>query len=65
MDYDPRFRPWYVTATSGGKNVILMVDISGSMDGNRINLAKEAAKSVINTLSNNDFIGVITFSSTA
>lgn len=45
--------------------MILMIDTSGSMDGTRINLAKEAAKSVINTLSNNDFIGVITFSSSA
>lgn len=35
------------------------------MGGNRITLAKEAAKSVVNTLSNNDFLGVITFGSTA
>lgn len=40
VDYDPRYRPWYVTATSGGKNVILFIDISGSMDGTRINIAK-------------------------
>ena len=65
VDYDPRYRPWYVTATSGGKNVILFIDISGSMDGNRINIAKQAAKSVVNTLSNNDFLGVVTFSTSA
>lgn len=35
------------------------------MDGNRINIAKSAAKAVVNTLSNNDFIGVVTFSSDA
>lgn len=39
-DYDPRFRPWYVTATSGGKNVILVIDVSGSMSGSRLSIAK-------------------------
>ena len=35
-DFDPRFRPWYVTATSGAKNVILIIDTSGSMSGERL-----------------------------
>lgn len=48
-------------ATSGAKNIILIIDISGSMSGNRITIAKAAAKSVINTLSNSDFIGVLAF----
>lgn len=59
VDYDPRFRPWYVSASSGGKNVILIIDVSGSMEGSRIITAQDAAKSVIKTLSNNDFLGVI------
>ena len=54
-----------MTATSGSKNVILILDVSGSMHGNRLSIAKEAAKRVINTLSNNDFVGVVTFSDTA
>lgn len=61
-DYDPRFRPWYVSATSGSKNVILMIDISASMEGNGLEIAKAAATTVIDTLSNKDFIGVISFS---
>lgn len=64
-DFDPRFRPWYVTATSGAKNVILMIDTSSSMLGDGLDVAKTAAKSVINTLSNNDFVGVISFDSRA
>lgn len=64
-DYDPRFRPWYVTATSGAKNVIIMIDTSGSMSGDRITLAKDAATAVVNTLSNSDFVGVINFGSSA
>ena len=65
IDYDPRFRPWYVAATSGAKNVILLIDVSGSMSGTRIQSAKEAAVSVVNTLSNSDFVGVVSFASKA
>ena len=61
-DYDPRFRPWYVIATSGAKNVLLMIDVSGSMKDKKLEIAKEAAKAVVTTLSNSDFIGVIEFS---
>ena len=64
--YDPRFRPWYVTGSSSGKNVILMIDISGSMaNNNRMTTAISAAKAVLNTFSNNDFVGIIKFSSNA
>ena len=64
-DYDPRFRPWYVIAASGSKNIILIIDISGSMDGQKLNLAKDAAKAVVNTLSNSDFVAIISFSNVA
>ena len=47
------------------QNVILIIDTSGSMNGERITIAKSAAKAVVNTLSNNDFLGVISFGSTA
>ena len=61
-DYDPRFRPWYVTATSGKKNLILMIDTSSSMAGQRIKLAAEAAKSVVQSLGVTDQFAVVTFS---
>ena len=35
------------------------------MSTNKLPIAKEAAKRVINTLSNNDFIGVVSFSDNA
>ena len=43
----------------------MIIDRSGSMDGARISIAKDAANAVIDTLSNNDFIGVVQFSSSA
>ena len=64
--YDPRVRPWYVAATSGPKNVILVIDISGSMNSfGRLSLAKDAAKTVVNTLTNFDYVGIVTFSGSA
>ena len=30
-EYDPRFRPWYVAAAAGPRDIILVVDMSGSM----------------------------------
>ena len=61
--YDPRFRPWYVAATAGAKNVLIIVDVSGSMGGTRMSLAIDAAKNVVNTLGNTDFVGVVKFDS--
>lgn len=62
-DYDPRFRPWYVGAASGPKNVVLVIDMSGSMSlENRAELALSAAKSVVETLTQLDFVKIIAFS---
>ena len=64
--YDPRLRPWYVEATTGAKNIILIMDISGSMnDYSKIQTAKDAATNVINTLSYSDFVGLVPFSTNA
>ena len=42
-----------------------MIDTSSSMLGDGLDVAKTAAKSVISTLSNNDFVGVISFDNIA
>ena len=63
FSYDPRIRPWYVAATSGPKNVILVIDVSGSMNNNgRLGLAQDAAITAMKTLTNSDFVTVIVFS---
>lgn len=53
-DFDPRLRPWYVAGSSGPKNIILLLDNSGSMDGLRLAYLKEAALRVIDTLTIGD-----------
>lgn len=65
-NYDPRVRPWYVAASSGPKDVILVLDTSASMDNNgRLGIMKDAAKRVINTLGVSDYFSVIEFGTTA
>ena len=64
--YDPRFRPWYATAASGPKDVVIIVDTSGSMaSGSRVEMAKGATLKVIDTLAWTDYATVVTFGSSA
>jgi uncharacterized protein with von Willebrand factor type A (vWA) domain len=49
-----------VAASAGPKNVILVLDFSGSMAQNgRIDIAKAAAKAVLDTLTFADFVSVV------
>ncbi|KAL7486287.1 hypothetical protein ACHAW6_011887 [Cyclotella cf. meneghiniana] len=64
--FDPRRRPWFVAASSGPKDVVLVLDVSGSMDGyGRMDVAKDAARTIVETLSFADRFAVITFSDDA
>eukprot|EP00397_Hematodinium_sp_SG-2012_P024952 GEMP01026029.1.p1 GENE.GEMP01026029.1~~GEMP01026029.1.p1 ORF type:complete len:678 (+),score=88.55 GEMP01026029.1:210-2243(+) len=63
-DYDPRFRPWYAAAASGPKDVVLILDNSGSMlNENRWTLLKKGVVLVLRTLTEYDYVGVLLFSS--
>ena len=64
--YDPRVRPWYVAASSGPKNIIMVLDKSGSMGfAGKMDALKEAVKRVIDTASVSDRIAIIPFNDTA
>ena len=64
-DYDPRRRPWYVAASSGPKNIILVVDTSYSMKGDRLKVLKEATTRIIETLAYGDRVAIVAFNDTA
>ena len=50
-DYDPRVRPWYTGASSGPKDVVLVLDTSGSMtEAGRLDLMKQAAAAVLSSM---------------
>ena len=63
--YDPRYRPWYAAAASGPKDVVLVIDTSGSMSGTREAMARAAATMVIDTLTSSDYVSIVRFSSSA
>ena len=64
--FDPRIRPWYIAATSGPKNVILVLDVSSSMIlYDRLARLKTAAKRVLQTLTLFDHVGVVYFANEA
>ena len=63
--YDPRLRPWYVAGSSGPKNVVLVLDLSGSMQGSRLSNLKTAASRVVSTLTVSDRVLIVPFASDA
>ena len=64
--YDPRFREWFAGAAAGPKDVVIVIDTSGSMGSfGRMELAKDAAKKVVDTLTDADFATVVRFSGRA
>lgn len=64
--YDPRKRPWYTMGSSGPKDVILVLDKSGSMGvRGRMENAKLAAQNVVDSLTSMDYLSVVSFSTIA
>ena len=39
-DYDPRTRPWYIAATGGPKDIVIILDCSLSMKGEKFAIAQ-------------------------
>eukprot|EP00794_Sanderia_malayensis_P007133 gene7133-7938_t len=59
--YDARRRPWYIQGASSPKDVVILIDRSGSLLGLRTQIAKLAASVIVDTLSTNDFFHVVLF----
>jgi len=64
-NYDPRYRPWFIAAATGAKNLIIIIDNSASMEIDALNGAKTAAKFIIDGLTIADRIGVVVFNTQA
>ncbi|XP_041460699.1 voltage-dependent calcium channel subunit alpha-2/delta-3-like isoform X2 [Lytechinus variegatus] len=62
--YDCRVRGWYVEGATSPKDVVILVDMSGSMTGLYVEIAKYAIKKILDTFGDNDFVNVISFNET-
>ncbi|XP_078596709.1 voltage-dependent calcium channel subunit alpha-2/delta-3-like isoform X1 [Branchiostoma floridae x Branchiostoma japonicum] len=60
-EYDCRNRGWYIQAATSPKDIVIVVDRSGSMKGLRLEIAKQTVDTIIDTMSDNDFFNVIAF----
>ncbi|KAJ2948102.1 hypothetical protein O0L34_g9898 [Tuta absoluta] len=62
--FDCRTRAWYMEAAASPKDVVILVDRSGSMTGQRRDIAKHVVTTILDTLGTNDFVNVMTFADT-
>lgn len=60
--FDCRNTEWFIDAATMSKNVIIMLDMSGSMLGQRFEIAKQTIEAILETLSDNDFFNIMSFS---
>uniref|UniRef100_A0A8C9PHG3 Calcium voltage-gated channel auxiliary subunit alpha2delta 4 n=1 Tax=Spermophilus dauricus TaxID=99837 RepID=A0A8C9PHG3_SPEDA len=59
ITFDCRNRGWYIQAATSPKDIMILVDISGSMKGLRMAIAKHTIITILDTLGENDFVNII------
>ncbi|XP_054277448.1 voltage-dependent calcium channel subunit alpha-2/delta-3-like isoform X1 [Macrosteles quadrilineatus] len=57
-----RLSNWFVGAADSPKDVVILLDTSSSMTGLNKQLAKAVVSTILDTLTDNDFVNVFTFS---
>ncbi|XP_055909802.1 voltage-dependent calcium channel subunit alpha-2/delta-3 isoform X2 [Eupeodes corollae] len=59
--YDCRLRSWFIEAATSPKDIVILMDSSGSMKGQRLDIAKHVVRTILDTLGPNDFVNIFTF----
>ncbi|XP_039276628.1 voltage-dependent calcium channel subunit alpha-2/delta-3 isoform X2 [Nilaparvata lugens] len=60
--HDFRTSSWFVGAATSPKDVAILLDVSSAMYGKHRDLARETVSAILDTLTDNDFVNVYTFS---
>jgi len=63
--YDARMREWYIKSAASPKELVILLDTSGSMTGLRKEIAKHVVLNILETLGEDDFVAVYRFAKTA
>lgn len=58
---DFRTQDWFIQAASSPKDIVILVDVSSSMEGKSYNLAMETAAAILDTLGDNDYVNLLVF----
>uniref|UniRef100_A0A8B9J3I8 Calcium voltage-gated channel auxiliary subunit alpha2delta 4 n=1 Tax=Amazona collaria TaxID=241587 RepID=A0A8B9J3I8_9PSIT len=61
ISFDCRNRGWYIQAATSPKDIVIIVDVSGSMKGLRMTIAKHTITTILDTLGENDFVNIIAY----
>uniref|UniRef100_A0A8C9E350 VWFA domain-containing protein n=1 Tax=Phocoena sinus TaxID=42100 RepID=A0A8C9E350_PHOSS len=59
--FDCRNRGWYIQAATSPKDIVIVMDTSGSMKGLRMAIAKHTVSTILDTLGENDFVNIISY----